>query len=46
MGAALGAANSDSRAPIDGSFQDVMYASLDADKGGRLRDYRVMAAYS
>jgi hypothetical protein len=30
----------------DGSFQDVMYASLDADKGGRLRDYRVMAAYS
>jgi hypothetical protein len=30
----------------DGSFQDVMYASLDADKSGRLRDYRVIAAYS
>ena len=28
----------------DGSFQDVMYASLDQDKGGRLRDYRMMAA--
>tara|TARA_R110002167_G_scaffold67992_2_gene192084 strand:- start:4032 stop:5816 length:1785 start_codon:yes stop_codon:yes gene_type:complete len=30
----------------DGSFQDVMYASLDSNKGGRMRDYRVMAAYS
>ncbi len=30
----------------DGSFQDVMYASLDANKSGRLRDYRIMAAYS
>jgi len=30
----------------DGSFQDVMYASLDSDKSGRLRDYRIMAAYS
>jgi hypothetical protein len=30
----------------DGSFQDVMYASLDQDKGGRMRDYRIMAAYS
>ena len=28
----------------DGSFNDVMYASLDQDKGGRMRDYRSMAA--
>ena len=28
----------------DGSFQEVMYASLDQDKGARLRDYRIMAA--
>ena len=28
----------------DGSFNDVMYASLDQDKGGRMRDYRTMAA--
>ena len=28
----------------DGSFNDVMYASLDQDKGGRMRDYRAMAA--
>ena len=28
----------------DGSFNDVMYASLDQDKGSRMRDYRVMAA--
>jgi len=30
----------------DTSFSDVMYASLDENKGGRLRDYRIMAAYS
>jgi hypothetical protein len=30
----------------DSSFADVMYANLDADKGGRLRDYRIMSAYS
>ena len=30
----------------DSSFSDVMYASLDQDKGGRVRDYRVMSAYS
>jgi len=30
----------------DSSFADVMYASLDTDKGGRLRDYRIMSAYS
>lgn len=28
----------------DGSFNDVMYASLNADKGGRIQDYRTMAA--
>jgi len=28
----------------DGSFNDVMYASLDQDKGGHMRDYRAMAA--
>ncbi len=28
----------------DGSFNDVMYASLDQDKGSRIRDYRTMAA--
>jgi len=28
----------------DGSFNDVMYASLDQDKGGRMRDYRIMAS--
>jgi len=28
----------------DGSFNDVMYASLDQNKGGRMRDYRTMAA--
>ena len=28
----------------DNSFNDVMYASLDQDKGGRMRDYRTMAA--
>ena len=30
----------------DTSFADIMYASLDENKPGRLRDYRVMAAYS
>ncbi|MDB4430230.1 portal protein [bacterium] len=30
----------------DSSFQDVMYASLDQNKTGRVRDYRIMAAYS
>lgn len=30
----------------DSSFGDVMYASLDKNKPGRLRDYRIMAAYS
>ena len=28
----------------DGSFNDVMYASLNANKGGRIQDYRTMAA--
>jgi len=30
----------------DSSFADVMYANIQEDKGGRLRDYRIMAAYS
>ena len=30
----------------DTSFGDVMYANIQQDKGGRLRDYRMMAAYS
>ena len=30
----------------DTSFGDVMYANIQQDKGGRLRDYRIMAAYS
>jgi len=30
----------------DKSFEHVMYASLNENKGARLRDYRVMAAYS
>jgi hypothetical protein len=30
----------------DRSFADVMYANVQNDKGARLRDYRVMAAYS
>jgi len=30
----------------DTSFADIMYASLDENKPGRLRDYRTMAAYS
>ena len=30
----------------DGSFQDVMYASLDQNKNARLRDYRTMSANS
>tara|TARA_R110000787_G_scaffold282514_1_gene394428 strand:- start:677 stop:2488 length:1812 start_codon:yes stop_codon:yes gene_type:complete len=30
----------------DSSFGDVMYANIQDDKGGRLRDYRIMAAYS
>ena len=30
----------------DTSFADVMYANVQDDKGGRLRDYRIMAAYS
>ena len=30
----------------DSSFGDVMYANIQEDKGGRLRDYRIMAAYS
>tara|TARA_R100000152_G_C6781709_1_gene216896 strand:- start:393 stop:2183 length:1791 start_codon:yes stop_codon:yes gene_type:complete len=30
----------------DTTFQDVMYANVQDDKGGRLRDYRIMAAYS
>jgi len=30
----------------DTSFGDVMYANIQQDKGGRLRDYRVMSAYS
>ena len=28
----------------DGSFNDVMYASLNQDKGSRVQDYRTMAA--
>lgn len=30
----------------DTTFADVMYANIDEDKGGRIRDYRTMAAYS
>tara|TARA_R110002110_G_scaffold140549_1_gene327920 strand:+ start:9879 stop:11678 length:1800 start_codon:yes stop_codon:yes gene_type:complete len=30
----------------DTTFGDVMYANVQDDKGGRLRDYRIMAAYS
>ena len=30
----------------DTSFADIMYANLDENKPGRLRDYRTMAAYS
>lgn len=30
----------------DSSFGDVMYANIQDDKAGRLRDYRIMAAYS
>jgi hypothetical protein len=30
----------------DTSFGDVMYANIQQDKGGRLRDYRMIAAYS
>jgi len=30
----------------DSSFGDVMYANIQDDKGSRLRDYRIMAAYS
>ena len=30
----------------DSSFGDVMYANIQDDKQGRLRDYRIMAAYS
>ena len=30
----------------DTTFQDVMYANVQDDKAGRLRDYRIMAAYS
>lgn len=30
----------------DTSFGDVMYANIQQDKAGRLRDYRMMAAYS
>ena len=30
----------------DSSFGDVMYANIQEDKNGRLRDYRIMAAYS
>jgi hypothetical protein len=30
----------------DTSFGQVMYANLQENKGGRLRDYRIMAAYS
>ena len=30
----------------DSSFGDVMYANIQEDKNGRLRDYRIIAAYS
>jgi len=30
----------------DTTFSDVMYASVDQNKPGRVRDYRIMAAYS
>tara|TARA_R110002050_G_scaffold60544_1_gene134260 strand:+ start:5676 stop:7469 length:1794 start_codon:yes stop_codon:yes gene_type:complete len=30
----------------DTTFSDVMYASVNEDKPGRVRDYRIMAAYS
>jgi hypothetical protein len=30
----------------DSSFGDVMYANIEEDKAGRLRDYRIIAAYS
>ena len=30
----------------DNKLQSVLYANVNQDKGGRLRDYRVMAAYS
>ena len=30
----------------DSSFSEIMYANIQENKGARLRDYRVMAAYS
>jgi hypothetical protein len=30
----------------DNKLQSVLYANVNQDKGGRLRDYRIMAAYS
>jgi len=47
----ISSSNSYNNLPIgdfgkDTSFADIMYANLDENKPGRLRDYRVMAGYS
>jgi hypothetical protein len=47
----ISSSNSFNNLPIgdfgkDTSFADIMYASLDENKPGRLRDYRTMASYS
>jgi len=47
----ISSSNSYNNLPIgdfgkDTSFADIMYANLDDNKPGRLRDYRVMAGYS
>ena len=47
----ISSSNSYNNLPIgdfgkDTSFADIMYASLDENKPGRLRDYRTMASYS
>ena len=47
----ISSSNSYNNIPIgdfgkDTSFADIMYANLDDNKPGRLRDYRTMAAYS
>lgn len=46
VSAPLGSEDSSSGMIIDKSYHNYMYATIDRDKGKRLRDYRIMAAHA
>ncbi len=31
---------------VDGNYSSLVYANVEENKGGRMRDYRIMAAFS